>query len=268
MARRAQVSSFFSAVMSEGGSKLLIAVGAAILGYAVIFSNRQAEQKAGLEQQENDLLETERLEAEKMVTFCNGKYQYDKTLIQIGEGSFGKVLGCISLQDSNKGKEFAFKKVPVNDFGSRGNSDSRKAIEEAIILYNMDHKNIVKFIDYILDQEALWLVMEFIEGCNLDEDVKKNGGAFTEDRAKCIFSQLCDALHYLHERDLPYLHRDIKPENIMIMKTADKDGTFVKLVDFGEGKITWTNCLATEGKGTPLYRAPEVDLPTRILGLD
>ncbi|MEM7145612.1 MAG: serine/threonine-protein kinase [Verrucomicrobiota bacterium] len=101
----------------------------------------------------------------------------------------------------------------------------------------------------------LYIVMEYIEGTDLDE--LKTKGTLTVDSILAIITQTCDALNYAHEKGI--VHRDIKPANIML----DVNGQ-VKVADFGLAKMTGNDPAAnlsltvtSMAMGTPDYVAPE-----------
>ena len=100
--------------------------------------------------------------------------------------------------------------------------------------------------------EALYIVMDYIEGISLSELLKQQG-AIGETAVKEWGIQLCEVLHYLHTRTPAIIYRDMKPSNIMVRR----DGTLV-LVDFGiareykEDANTDTIIALTQG-----YAAPE-----------
>lgn len=76
----------------------------------------------------------------------------------------------------------------------------------------------------------------------------------TEFHCQAIASQMCEALKYLHDRDIT--HRDIKPDNILIQSN---NPYVFKLSDFGLSKVVKNNeTFLTSFCGTYLYCAPEV----------
>jgi serine/threonine protein kinase len=97
--------------------------------------------------------------------------------------------------------------------------------------------------------------MEYIEGETLKDYLERNG-KLSDEEIKTIFSQMLDAVGYVHEQNL--VHRDIKPSNFMI----DKQGK-VKLMDFGIAKNTdttspeYTQTGNGMQMGTPMYMSPE-----------
>jgi len=124
---------------------------------------------------------------------------------------------------------------------------------EAQILADLDHKNIVKYIDEYESGKIFYLIIEFVPGEQLKELVNPSHGVkkpFSEDETIFLSLNLLDAVKYLHERNI--IHRDIKPQNIM--KNRD-----IKLIDFGTAKSGYTQLL-TYGHTqiyTPGWSAPE-----------
>jgi serine/threonine-protein kinase len=105
-----------------------------------------------------------------------------------------------------------------------------------------------------------FVVMEYLEGENLSERLKKRGGRLTPQEVAPIAMQLLEALAQVHQAGI--VHRDLKPANIFLATT--EGGDFVKLLDFGiskfrEGLFSGPDALsADQGMlGTPSYMAPE-----------
>src|SRR6266508_5552430 len=85
---------------------------------------------------------------------------------------------------------------------------------EAKAMSHLSHPNTVKVLLYgELDDGSLYIVMEYLEGRNLNQTVRKEGPMPTE-RAIPILIQVCGALQEAH--DLGIVHRDLKPENIFL----------------------------------------------------
>lgn len=119
------------------------------------------------------------------------------------------------------------------------------------------HPNIVTAYDAGIWQGRPYLVMEYIEGIDLERLVEDTG-PLTIDLACEIVRQTAEALHHAHERGL--VHRDIKPANLMLAPP----GVTVKLLDLGLAKLTSKPLAGDEENeadnelcGTPDYMAPE-----------
>jgi len=96
--------------------------------------------------------------------------------------------------------------------------------------------------------------MEFLQGCTLDERLRKNPPRGQELRR--LLSEACDGLAAIHEAKI--VHRDLKPENMWVVGAQDGE-TSIRLLDFGISKMPDTRKLTDTGVaiGTPHYMAPE-----------
>ncbi|HVG93280.1 MAG TPA: serine/threonine-protein kinase, partial [Planctomycetota bacterium] len=119
---------------------------------------------------------------------------------------------------------------------------------EARALARLDHPNLVKVYDVLVEGDTHCIVMEFLEGESVLDYVMREGRLETETALRVVRHSAA-GLQAAHARGL--IHRDVKPQNLVILE----DGS-VRLVDFG---------LATAGDdpgagriGTPHYMAPEV----------
>lgn len=119
--------------------------------------------------------------------------------------------------------------------------------QEAKTVSVLNHPNIVKLFDYGVSAHGQpYLVMDFIEGKNLEQIVREKS-RIEPGRAIHIFSQVLDGLAAAHAKSV--IHRDLKPSNIMLvdLETA-KD--FAMIIDFGIAKLLLgTDC--SVGKLTP-----------------
>ncbi len=122
-------------------------------------------------------------------------------------------------------------------------------------MMDLNHDNIVRVFDHFKEGSKHYIVMEFVEGCSLDEILKK-GGPLPAATCRLILYSCCQALDYIHSRNI--IHRDIKPSNIFI----SRDGS-IKLGDFGIAQLENVNQESGEFSpvGTPSYMAPEQFLP-------
>ena len=126
---------------------------------------------------------------------------------------------------------------------------------EVRISGRLNHPNIVAVYDSGLHGEEPFLVMEFIDGRPLDAFIKDNYDE-SLNAAVEILEQIADGLDYAHEEGV--IHRDIKPGNILVTTLIKPRQFFVKLLDFGLGKLNDSN-LTQPGAflGTPSYSSPE-----------
>jgi len=115
----------------------------------------------------------------------------------------------------------------------------------------LQHENIVSIIDYGCDDGEYYIAMEYIDGTNLAEIIRKQRKMPLE-VALHICHQVAEGLKYAHGMGL--IHRDIKPGNIML----SYDGR-VMITDFGIAKASGDSTITSAGQviGSPSYMSPE-----------
>ena len=135
---------------------------------------------------------------------------------------------------------------------------------EANILATLSHPTIVQVYDYFTEGDSSYLVLEFVEGGDLETMLGDVDGFLPEARVVSWAIQICEVLSYLHSHEpQPIIFRDIKPSNIML----DKHGR-IRLVDFGIARVFQSGrkgtMVGTEGYSPPeQYRGsaePRVDI--------
>lgn len=191
-----------------------------------------------------------------------GKYKIEKTL---GQGGFGITY---LAEQTNLGRKVCIKEFFMKEYGERTassegtseetiitgeypqNTDATvltgvsavtsaaaeilekykaKFVKEARTIARLNHPGIVRIHDVFEENGTAYYVMDFIEGENLNDIVKREG-ALSEKRALGYIRQVADALSYVHGNNI--MHLDVKPANIIIRKTDDK----AILIDFGTAK--------------------------------
>lgn len=142
------------------------------------------------------------------------------------------------------GKYFIIKKTAIN--GKKGQEILRREYEMSI---GCDHPNIIHVYEYRKAEESGGeVVMEYVEGRNLNEFLAENPSLATRKR---IFNELLDAVGYLHQRRI--IHNDLKPENILIGRNSNR----LKLIDMGLSDDDAHYAVKTPGF-TSGYAAPEL----------
>jgi serine/threonine protein kinase len=132
----------------------------------------------------------------------------------------------------------------------------RRALQEAAIQRGLVHKSVCPLFNVFEDEGNLYLVLEYIQGRDLYEEVLA-GGAMDETSAATVVKQLLEALQYCHTT-ARVLHRDLKPENIMLTRCKEEATLQAKLVDFGLAMPVDEAGQAPQAVvGTELYLAPE-----------
>jgi formylglycine-generating enzyme required for sulfatase activity len=162
----------------------------------------------------------------------NNRYRIVKLL---GQGGFGAVYRA---WDINFEMPCALKENTESSPEAR-----RQFMREAQILRNLRHPNLPLVVDtFTLPGEGQYLVMDYVEGEDLQTLLNRNGGPLPEGQVLGWMRQVCDALTYLHSQNPQVIHRDIKPANIKITP----EGKAI-LVDFGIAKANDPKAATTMG---------------------
>ena len=141
----------------------------------------------------------------------------------IGKGAFGEVRLCREKLNDFGGRLVAIKKMKKEEMIKK--NQSKHVIAEREILAQANNKWIVDLYSSFTDAENLYLVMEYLPGGDLMNQLIKRD-IFDEDETRYYMVELVLAIESVHK--LNYIHRDIKPDNILL----DRDG-HIKLSDFG-----------------------------------
>jgi len=129
-------------------------------------------------------------------------------------------------------------------------------------LERLDHPSIVRFFEFGENQGIVFIVMEWVDGADLQEVINNRAEPFPLEEVSIILQPVCSALNFAHNNNV--FHCDIKPANILL----HKDGRIL-LTDFGIARFAAEKGIG----GTPLYMAPEqfakraVDARTDIYSL-
>ena len=170
----------------------------------------------------------------------------------LGQGGMGAVYRAwdLRLEGPAAVKEF----VPQPGLDAATLAQLRDQFkQEAVVLSRLSHLHLVRVRDFFEDYGNAYLVMDLIEGENLETRILRQQ-TIPEPEAVAWMLQLLDALAYCHSQGV--IHRDIKPQNVIL----DPQGRAV-LVDFGLVKLWNPNDPQTRtvlrGMGTPEYAPPE-----------
>ncbi len=127
----------------------------------------------------------------------------------------------------------------------------RRFTNESKAITMLSHNNIVDVYDVSLEGDALYIVMEYIDGITLKEYMEKKG-VLADVEALHFIKQILKGLAHAHERGI--VHRDVKPHNIILLK----DGT-IKITDFGIARLTKfdTQTISDMTIGSVHYISPE-----------
>jgi serine/threonine protein kinase len=177
-----------------------------------------------------------------------GKYEIIRTL---GKGATAVVYLAL---DPDLNREVAVKLILFGEDNAAMSRRLRKLFQtEGSIGRRLDHPNIVKLYDAVIEADRAYIVMEFIEGTALDQYCSINK-LLPMHRVIGIIFKCCLALDHAFRQGV--VHRDIKPANIMI----DKDDN-PKITDFGLAlnlqKDMNKDSTFVMGVGSPAYMSPE-----------
>lgn len=127
----------------------------------------------------------------------------------------------------------------------------RRFRREAQSAASLSHSNIVSVYDVGQEDEIHYIVMEYIEGQNLNEIIKERAPLQIEEAVR-VASQIADALDHAHHNQI--IHRDIKPHNILIGRNGR-----VKVTDFGIARAATSSTITQTGSvvGSVHYFSPE-----------
>lgn len=149
--------------------------------------------------------------------FFLGKY---KVLEPIGSGGMADVYLCEHTTMKHK---VAVKILPIDKL--KDPSLLGRFKREAQAIATLNHPNVVRAFDLDNEGNLHYLVTEYVDGCNMQDFIKKNGPMQPE-RAANYIAQAASGLQHIEEAEL--VHRDIKPGNLLL----DRSGV-VKLLDLG-----------------------------------
>lgn len=170
-----------------------------------------------------------------------------KVVDSIGRGGMGTVLKVVDLND---GLEYALKYCPDNDDSMR-----LRFSREVRIMRSIDHQNVMSIIFHNDKYDPPYFVMPLAKSSNL---IFSNGTSNLMNSLG-FFMKICTGVQAIHTAGST--HRDIKPDNILIMS----DGTVVisdlGLAKFDQRDSTILTQTMVVGLGTPLYCAPEQNIP-------
>jgi serine/threonine-protein kinase len=199
--------------------------------------------------------QAEQLLAGRTSGFRLGRY---RILDRVGQGGMGRVF---KAEHRTLGRLVALKVLAPRVL--RTGRAQGFFLREARAVAQLDHPNIVAALDAGLDAGRSYLVMEYIDGPNLDELVRTHG-PLPVGQACDLARQAADGLAYAGARGM--VHRDVKPANLLVQSRAGR--AVVKISDFGLARLGGSagngaddlgtiEARADTVMGTPDYIAPE-----------
>jgi serine/threonine-protein kinase len=187
-------------------------------------------------------------------TVLAGKYRVERLL---GEGGMGWVVVATHLHLEQR---VALKFMHAGHAGNQPEAVAR-FIREARAAARVQSEHVARVSDVgTLDNGAPYLVMEYLEGHDLDAELRKNR-AMPPAQVVDLALQACEGLAEAHAAGI--VHRDLKPANLFLARKND-GSVRVKLLDFGISKLAPLAGASDVGMtstqalmGSPLYMSPE-----------
>jgi serine/threonine-protein kinase len=138
-------------------------------------------------------------------------------------------LSAIYLVQKEELDMFVLKEavVPLDADADQRSHAEQHLKRESEMLFCLYHPNIAHVIDYFVEDDRNYLLLEYVNGQDLRQFVKQNGPQ-SEAKVAQWAMQVARALQFVHSQTPPVIHRDVTPDN-MVLKN---DGTLV-LIDFG-----------------------------------
>ena len=163
---------------------------------------------------------------------------------RIGKGGFSNIY---KAYDKKNQRMVAIKEICLDTLNKYKDSIKR----ETKIMKNLNHPNIVRLYDTIIDDttDNIYLVLEYFSRGDFSKFLKKR--PLKEKYAKKYLKQLASGLKYLLENKI--IHRDLKPQNILVTNLGD-----IKITDFGFARYFDNDMVIQTICGSPLYMAPEI----------
>jgi len=168
----------------------------------------------------------------------------------------GGMSGVYMAKDTRLNSTCAVKELLIKMYSD---SDRDSTIQnfkaEAELLANLRHPSLPRVIDYFYEDGKYYLVMDYIEGDDLESVLEQEGIPWLPEKDVMTWAlEICDVLSYLHNQSPPIIYRDLKPSNIMLRKSDQK----LMLIDFGLAQMVHLRPLGGEkALGTPGYAPPE-----------
>ncbi|MEA5551511.1 DUF1997 domain-containing protein [Anabaena cylindrica UHCC 0172] len=186
-----------------------------------------------------------------------------RAIKQIGQGGFGRTFLAVDEDKPSKSKCVIKQFFPIDQNPDIATKSAELFAQEAVRLDELGkHPQIPELLAYFKQDGNQYLIQEFVDGQNLEQEFKQEG-TFSEAKIWILINRLIPLLQFVHENQV--IHRDIKPENII----RRFDGEIV-LVDFGASKFTTNTILSVTGTviGSAPYTSPEQAKGKPIFGSD
>ena len=178
----------------------------------------------------------------------------------LGKGAFGEVF-LTTKKGTNQ--LFATKKIDREQIEK--DNTMKYLLNELQILRELNHPNIVKFMEIKKTKNHYYIIMEYCNGDDLEKTLEKymgkHGKPFSQEIVQHLMRQIINAFKYIHGKSI--IHRDIKLENILLNYESEEDKknlnilkATVKIIDFGFAAKIEKNGLKYTTLGSPINMDP------------
>ena len=183
----------------------------------------------------------------------------------VGQGGMGAVYLANDTRFSSK---VCVVKEMLDHFsdGEQRETAMQNFYREADLLANLKHNSIPEVFDRFTESNRHYIVMEYINGVDLEARISETGQPFDEKSVIGWAIQVCDVLSYLHHQKPPIIFRDMKPANLMLTSYGK-----IYLVDFGIARFfnptSRGTMIGTQGYAPPEQYRGQVEPRTDLYAL-
>lgn len=172
---------------------------------------------------------------------------------QLGQYRLIQLLGGSEVAETYLGEHLFFKTLAVIKIAkvTMSEHDVSVFLHKMSTIAGLIHPNIVRTLDFGVQDSVLFLVMEYVPGGVLLRKSSASGSLLYPAAVTSLIAQIANALQYTHDQNI--IHGDVKPENILV-----GPGNEALLSDFGWATtLQTTSLLQTQPSINNRYKAPE-----------
>lgn len=179
--------------------------------------------------------------------------EYDDSLIlgryrpisEAGSGGYGTVIAAWDIRIQRR-VAIKMMRLGVGEDGMLDESVAKAGLDEARTAAMLSDSHIVGVLDFEVQGDTAYLIMEYVDGITLTQFMRDWGDYMDDDIVASIFQDVSHALEVAHDNQV--LHLDIKPDNILINRKGE-----AKVTDFGLAKLSDAAGFSHAGGGTIGY---------------
>ena len=170
---------------------------------------------------------------------------------EIGSGKYGKVKLAVNVKSQEK---VAIKKIKKYKISKEEEEFVKFELDILKLLIKYPHENVCNIYEIQEDVDNIYIIMELVQGGNLEEYIKSKSMKLTEIRDICF--SIAKGINFLHSRGI--VHRDLKPTNILY--DTKENEIKLKITDFGFSRVVGELEILYQPCGSLIYAAPEIFL--------